>query len=119
MALNIDIAPTLLDIAGIPIPDDMDGESFLPILADKDAEGRKAWLIEFWKYFPENTPSYAGVRTETHKYVEYEKTLRPQLFDLEADPKEMNNLYGTPEGDKLLPQLKASLENLRRSDRLN
>jgi N-acetylglucosamine-6-sulfatase len=117
MALNIDIAPTLLDIAGIPIPDDMDGESFLPILADKDVEGRKAWLIEFWKYFPENTPSYAGVRTETHKYVEYEKTLRPQLFDLEADPKEMNNLYGTPQGDELLPDLKATLEALKRGDR--
>jgi len=118
MALNIDIAPTLLDIAGAPVPSDMDGESFAPILKDQDAPGRKAWLLEFWKYFPENTPSYTGIRTETHKYIEYEKTLRPQLFDLVADPGERNNLYGTPEGDSLLPKLKSAMDALMRSEKL-
>jgi N-acetylglucosamine-6-sulfatase len=112
MVLNIDIAPALLDIAGVPIPADMNGESFIPFLIDGDAPGRKAWLIEFWKYYPENTPSYVGVRTEAHKYIEYEKTLRPQLFDLAADPREQHNLVGTPEGDKLIPELKSMLETL-------
>jgi len=37
----------------------------------------------------------------THKYVEYEKTLKPQIFDLVNDPREQNNLYGTQSGDKL------------------
>jgi hypothetical protein len=96
----------------------MDGESFVPILKDKDAPGRKAWLLEFWKYFPENTPSYTGVRTETHKYIEYEKALRPQLFDLVADPGERNNLYGTPEADSLLPGLKAAMDALKRGEKL-
>jgi len=117
MILNIDIAPTILDIAGAPVPDDMDGESFAPILADRDAPGREAWLLEYWKYYPENFPSYVGVRTQTHKYIEYEKTLKPQIFDLVADPKEQKNLYGTPEGDRLVPKLKAMLEALRRGAR--
>ena len=82
MALNIDIAPTILDAADVPIPADMDGASFLPMLADAHAPGRSEWLLEFWKYYPENTPSYKGVRTETHKYIEYEKSLKPLLFDL-------------------------------------
>ena len=114
MILNIDIAPSLLDIAGAPVPDDMDGESFVPYLVDGDASGREAWLLEYWKYYPENFPSYVGVRTQTHKYIEYEKTLKPQIFDLVADPKEQKNLYGTPEGDRLIPELKAMLEALRR-----
>ena len=116
MILNIDIAPSLLDIAGAPVPDDMDGESFVPYLVDEDASGREAWLLEYWKYYPENFPSYVGVRTKTHKYIEYEKTLKPQLFDLISDPKEQNNLYGTPVGDKLVPELKAMLEALRRDN---
>jgi N-acetylglucosamine-6-sulfatase len=113
MILNIDIAPTILDVAGVAIPRDMDGRSFAPFLREKDASGRDAWLLEFWKYYPENTPSYVGVRTRTHKYIEYEKTLKPELFDLTADPEEQNNLFGTPEGDQLLPGLKAALDALR------
>lgn len=115
MILTIDIAPSILDVAGVPVPDDMDGRSFAPFLIDKDAPGREAWLLEFWKYYPENTPSYVGVRTQTHKYIEYEKTLKPELFDLVADPKEQNNLFGTPEGDKLAPELKTMLEALRKN----
>jgi N-acetylglucosamine-6-sulfatase len=114
MVLTIDIGPTILDIAGVRVPADMDGESFLPMLESMDAPGRKAWLLEFWKYYPENTPTYVGVRTERHKYIEYQKTLRPQLFDLVADPREQKNLHGTPEGDQILPELKAMLEALRR-----
>jgi N-acetylglucosamine-6-sulfatase len=115
MILTIDIAPSILNVAGVPVPSDMDGASFAPFLADKDAAGREAWLLEFWKYYPENTPSYVGVRTQTHKYIEYEKTLTPELFDLVADPREWNNLFGTPEGDKLFPELKATLEALRKN----
>jgi len=118
MVLNIDFAPTFLDIAGLPVPADMDGESFVPFLFDGNASGRKAWLLEFWKYYPENTPSYVGVRTQTHKYIEYEKTLRPKIFDLIADPKEQNNLFGTPEGDRLAPELKRMLQALQEGGRL-
>jgi len=113
MILNIDIAPTLLDIAGVSIPSDMEGESILPVIQNKVAAGRKAWLLEFWKYFPENTPSYVGVRTEQYKYVEYERGRNPELFDLLADPEEKRNLYNTSEGLKLVPDLKELLVQLK------
>lgn len=113
MALNIDLAPTFLEAAGVAVPEGMEGRSLLPVLEDRDAPGRKAWLLEYWKYFPENFPSYVGVRTETHKYIEYEKTLGPELFDLTADPGEFHNLYGTPAGERLLPEMKGLLEALR------
>ncbi|MCJ7772566.1 MAG: DUF4976 domain-containing protein, partial [Desulfobacterales bacterium] len=73
----------------------------------------KAWLLEFWKYYPENTPSYAGVRTKQHKYIEYERGRDPELFDLLADPEETRNLYHTPEGVKLMPDLKELLFQLK------
>jgi N-acetylglucosamine-6-sulfatase len=113
MILNVDLAPTLLAAAGLPVPEDMEGDSFLPLLKDKSAPGRKAWLFEYFKYFPENVPNIYGLRTETHKYFEFEKGLKPELYDMANDPKEMNNLFGTPEGEALIPSLKSMLEELK------
>jgi arylsulfatase A-like enzyme len=119
MVLNLDIAPTMLDIAGITVPPEMEGRSMLPILESGNVTGRKAWMLEYWKYFPENFPTYVGVRTETHKYIEYEKTLKPEIFDLKNDPGEKCNLYGTREGDNVLPGLKTMLAQLKSGKRLD
>jgi N-acetylglucosamine-6-sulfatase len=119
MALNIDLAPTLLDIAGLPAPTQMEGRSLLPVLRNRNAPGRKAWLLEYWKYYPENFPSYKGVRTQSHKYIEYEKTRGPELFDLSADPREEKNLYGTPRGERILPGLASILESLKAGREMN
>ena len=113
MALNIDLAPTLLDIAGVSIPKEMDGESLVPILRRPGIRGRKAFLLEYWRYYPENTPSYLGVRTDQYKYIEFERGRKPWLFDLKEDPEELNNLFGTPEGEKALPELKAMLNQFK------
>jgi hypothetical protein len=96
----------------------MEGESLVPILRDENRPGRRGWLLEYWKYYPENLPSYVGVRTDTHKLIEYEKTLGPELFDLTKDPGEENNLYGTPEGKRILPGLKGMLEGLKAGRRM-
>ena len=112
LSLNIDIAPTLLDIAGVPIPGDMDGQSLVSVLESRAAVGREAFLIEFWRYYPENTPSYVGVRTNRYKYIQYEKGRDPWLFDLHKDPKEMKNLHGTPAGDMILPRMRQWLAEL-------
>ena len=116
MALNIDIAPTLLEMAGISKPANMDGESFVPILQNKAVRGRDAFLMEFWRYFPENTPSYVGVRTDRYKYIEFERGRDPWLFDLMNDPKEMNNIYGMAEGQGVLPQMLAHLARLNKNN---
>lgn len=115
IALNTDIAPTLLDMAGIPIPDEMDGSSLVPLLADPNHAGREAFLMEYWRYWPENTPSYIGVRTARYKYIEFERGRKPWLFDLEADPGEMNNLWGSVEAEAVLPKLLAYLEQATRN----
>ncbi len=111
MALNIDIAPTLLAAAGIPVPQTMDGQSLLPILTDPESQGREFFRLEFWRYYPENTPSYSGIRTERFKYVEFERGRDPWLFDLLADPGEQTNLYGTAEGEQILAELRPLMVN--------
>jgi N-acetylglucosamine-6-sulfatase len=111
VALNIDIAPTLLEIAGVPIPQEMDGENLVPILLNPEVQGRDSFLLEFWRYFPENTPSYTGIRTQNYKYVEFERGRKPWLFDLQKDPEEQTNLYNTSEGKKILPELKSIMES--------
>jgi len=114
MALNIDIAPTLLDLARLPIPQNMEGQSLLPYLRDASQSGRDQFLLEFWRYFPENTPTYFGVRTRKHKYVEFERGRDPWLFDLRNDPHEKHNLFGKEEGKRLAERLKFELINLKK-----
>jgi N-acetylglucosamine-6-sulfatase len=113
IVLNIDIAPTMLDLAGITVPPEMDGVSLIPILRDPRQAGREAFLLEFWRYFPENTPSYVGVVTQRYKYIEFERGRSPWLFDLVKDPDEQHNLYDTAERRQLLPDLKRKLAELR------
>ena len=113
MVLNIDLAPSLLGMAGVPIPERTDGESFEPILLSASTPGRKAWLYEYFKEFPYNVPRLEAVRTETHLYAEYQGGRAPELFDVVNDPREMHNLMGTAEGKRLLPKLEEILEGLR------
>ncbi len=117
MALNIDLAPTFLELAGIPVPKDMEGQSLLPALTNRKATGRDAFLLEFWQYYPERYPTYFGVRTKNRKYIEFENGWDPLLYDLATDPKEQKNLYRTAEGDRLLPDLKALLKAFREGKR--
>jgi len=90
----------------------MDGRSIVPWIRSPDAAGRDAWLLEFWRYYPENTPSYVGVRTERYKYVEFARGRDPWLFDLVQDPGEGDNLHGTPAGERLVPPLRERLRRL-------
>lgn len=113
IALNIDIGPTILEVAGVTIPTEMDGASLVPIFENPETPGRHAFLMEFWRYYPENTPSYIGVRTEKYKYIEFERGRKPWLFNLEKDPDELSNLHGTLEGQKILPELKILLDKLK------
>lgn len=116
MVLNIDLAPTILDLAGIGIPSHMQGQSMTPILRTAEAKGRSSWLYEHFPVFPIPIPGMTAVRTDTHKYVEYQDDARPrQLFDLEKDPREKRNLMNTEEGEKLSEGLKEELEYLKKT----
>ncbi len=115
MVLNIDLAPTLLDIAGVRVPGSMQGESFAPILRSKGANRRESFVYELFRDFPfgGRVPPHKAVRTNRYKYIEWEMCRSPEIYDLVSDPREMINLFGTEEGERLQPILWAELEELK------
>ncbi len=111
MVLNIDLAPTLLDFAGVAAPKEMHGRSWKPLLEGKTDGWRRAF---FYCYFLErgfNTPMVTAVRTDTAKLVKYPGDDEwTELFDLNADPYELKNLVNNPEYKGLLNQLQAEYD---------
>ncbi len=114
LALNTDFAPTFAGLAGIEFP--ADGRSLAPLLRGEDPTWRTSVLLEAFtneeaKGEQANLPNYRAVRTETHKYVEYENG-EIELYDLEADPYEMESIHESAD-PALVEDLKARLEALR------
>jgi arylsulfatase A-like enzyme len=116
MALNIDIAPTLLELAGAKIPESVQGRSWVPIFKDPSAEFRKDWYYEYFEYPAEHSVrKHRGVRTDQWKLIHYfEAPEEFELYDLAKDPWEKDNLYGKPEVAERTAKLKARIEELRK-----
>jgi len=118
MILDIDVAPTVLDLAGIPVPAHMQGKSVMPLAQGGNAQFRSEFLYEYYDTpEPGTLPLHRGIRTERHKLIHYYRD-QPEAFemyDLEADPKEIDNLYGLPQYAELQRQLRERLEALRTS----
>jgi N-acetylglucosamine-6-sulfatase len=72
MALNVDMAPTLLQLAGLKIPGTMQGMSLAPVLANKNIRLRNSIHMEHFKDFPYNVPEWDAVRTDRFLYAEYQ-----------------------------------------------
>jgi arylsulfatase A-like enzyme len=116
MALNLDLAPTLLDLAQVPVPAQFQGRTLLPLLADPQLPWRSDWLYEYYE-FPgnERVRPCRGVRTERYKYIHYFTAPEEfELYDLETDPDELHNLYADADHAQLRRELGARLEALRR-----
>jgi len=116
MVLNLDFAPTFLDYAGAPIPPDMQGESLRPVLAGRTPpDWRRSIYYHYYEYpGSPNIKRHYGVRTERHKLIRFYYDIEAwELYDLEKDPRELNNVYEDPAYAAVVAELKAELERLR------
>lgn len=112
LIMNLDIAPTLLDAAGVPVPSDIQGESFLPLLNNK-AKGRDAIYYHYHEDGEHSVSPHFGIRTSRYKLIRFYKSVNSwELFDLRMDPNEMKNLYGAKGYKMITEQLKKQLDAL-------
>lgn len=115
MVLNLDLAPSLLDYAGLQAPPAMQGESWRPLLKGGNVKWRQSW---FYEYFAENqqgsrVPDITAVRTATAKLIKYPgHKAWTELFDLTADPYEMKNLIDDPAAASLKAKMLAEHDRL-------
>ncbi|MGD9905008.1 MAG: sulfatase [Vicinamibacterales bacterium] len=116
MALSIDLAPTLLDVAGLTPAAAIQGRSLVPVLQGRADGWRTSFLVEYFSdtVFPRvRRMGYSAVRTARHKYVRFrDQQGMDELYDLEADPYELTNLVGRPEAQALLPEMQSELDRL-------
>ncbi|UCD30080.1 MAG: sulfatase [Planctomycetota bacterium] len=117
MVLNLDVAPTILDIAGVAIPEVMQGRSLKPLMLGPASEWRKEWFYEHSHRHPWPIYGSQGVRTERWKYIRYLDTepLYEELFDLKNDPLEEHNLASDKQHVKVLNKMRQRFEAMRES----
>ena len=116
MAINVDFASTFMDIAGLKIPDDMQGRSLVPLLkGEKPADWRTSM---YYRYYHDpgdhNTRAHYGVCTLTHKLIYFWKKDQWELYDLTKDPNELKNIYSDPAQNELIEKLKAEMYRLKK-----
>ncbi|MHC4736465.1 MAG: sulfatase family protein [Planctomycetota bacterium] len=113
MVQNIDIAPTLLDMAGVRIPKaaNMDGRSFLPLLQGKSIPWRDHILYEYyWEWNFPATPTVFAIRTQRYKYIFYHGVWdHDGFYDLQTDPHERHNLINVPAYQEQIEMMKKQL----------
>lgn len=116
MVQNIDYAPTFLDLAGVEIPQDIQGVSLLPLLkGEHPKDWRKSLYYHFYEYPAEHAVKrHYGIRTERYKLIHFYRDIDEwELYDLENDPMEMNNLYGKPGTEQITQDLMKQLDDLQ------
>ncbi len=113
--LNLDVAPTLLNLAGVAIPADMQGESMKPLLQKGKA---KDWRKEVYYHYYEKSfgaTAHYGIRTERYKLIHFYDPIDSwELYDLKKDPNEMHNVYGDAAYNKIQAKLLVELKELQK-----
>ena len=112
---NLDFAETFLDVAGVPIPDMMQGRSLVPLLeGTTPSDWRDAIYYQYFEYPGWHmVRRHYGVRTLRHKLIYYYEIDEWELFDLVADPRELHSVYDDPQYAEVVTDLKDRLERLR------
>lgn len=112
---NIDHAATFLELAGVPVPADIQGESYLPMLKSGKPGKRKSLYYHFYEYPAEHAVRrHYGVRTRRYSLMHFYHDIDEwELFDLKADPKQMHNLHGQPGTRRIEKRLRKELIRLQ------
>ena len=114
LVLNIDLAPTIADLAGVRASPAPDGRSLVPLLRGERPTWRRAFVMEWLARRPEDPrapPPYEGIHTERYSYVEYRDGAR-ELYDLRRDPLQLDNLAADDRHRALAAELAARLRDL-------
>jgi arylsulfatase A-like enzyme len=113
LVMNLDIAPTMLDVAGVAIPKEIQGKSMLPLFSNKNAPWRNELYYHYYETTTHDVSPHFGIKTKPYKLIRfYEKIIGWELYDLSKDPQEMNNIYGKKGYEKISAQLKGQLNQL-------
>ena len=114
---NIDFAETFLDVAGLPVPVEMQGRSLLPILRGKTpGDWRSSFYYQYFEYpVPHHVRPHYGVVTDRFKLVHFNGPDLDEweLFDLEKDSHELRSVYKDPAYASIVTELKRNLDQLR------
>jgi arylsulfatase A-like enzyme len=111
--MNLDIAPTVLSAAGVAVPKDMQGKSFLPLVAGKKAKGRDAMYYHYYENGEHSVSPHFGISTKSYKLIRfYERVNSWELYDLKKDKNEINNVYGKKGYEKITKTLMKQLNAL-------
>jgi arylsulfatase A-like enzyme len=113
---NLDFAETFLDMAGLKAPPEMQGKSLVPLLKGKTpADWRKSIYYHYYEYPAVHmVQRHYGVRTPRYKLIHYYLAGEWELFDLEKDPGERKSVYAEPGYARVVKDLKAELQRLRK-----
>ena len=116
IALSLDIAPTLLEVAGLQPGAEIQGRSLVPVLKKEAREWRESFLIEYFTdtVFPRiRNMGYVAARTARHKYIHYRELQgMDELYDLDKDPYEETNIIDRSDARETLQQMQAELRSL-------
>lgn len=113
MVINMDIAPTVLEAAGILVPAEIQGQSFLSLLENKTIQRRDALYYHYYEAGEHHVSPHFGIKTKRYKLIRFYNIVNSwELFDLQNDPHEMRNIYHTKKAKKIVPGLKSRLMNL-------
>ena len=117
-AMNIDLAPTILDYAGVEIPSDIQGRSLRPVV-ENEGKAPEGWRTAVYYHYYEypswhSVKRHYGIRTERYKLIHFYKDVDEwELYDLKKDPKEMKSVYDDPEYASVRDSMHKQLEQLQ------
>jgi arylsulfatase A-like enzyme len=114
MVQNLDFAETILEMAGLPIPADMQGKSFASLLKGKQKTAlHDALYYHFYENLEHKVAKHVGVRTDRYKLIYFYEKNDWEMYDLLKDQHEMNNIYSNPAYRKVQANMKKKLQDLK------